>query len=173
MGNKLPNFDTMRLFYKGDGWLAAQVKSAIGGAVDSSDIDDTCIVRISEPLNLASGIHLIPRWTEPFRTRQGRDKRWYGLRVKEFWPYMEKKYGKPDVFAVGGDIKRELFEGKTGIIGFKVNFKGGSATVHFTLWDGNKLLYGGLDHDYFAISHQAGLWQAGTAPVTRTLSAPV
>src|SRR6476620_12760639 len=172
MANKLPDFDSMRVIYKGDGWTADQVKAAIGGDVNAADIDDTCIVRLSEPLNSAGGIHLIPRWTDPFRTRLGKDKRWYGLRVKEFWPYMVAKYGKPDVFAKNADIKRELFEGRTGIIGFRVHFQDNSATGHFTLWDGSKLLYGGLTHDYFKVSHEAALWQTGLQR-TFTLSAPV
>ncbi|MEP7212754.1 MAG: T6SS effector amidase Tae4 family protein [Acidobacteriota bacterium] len=172
MANNLPNFDFMKVVYKGDGWTADKVKAAIGGDVNAPDIDDTCIVRISEPLNSAGGIHLIPPRTEPFRTRRGKDKRWYGLRVKEFWPYMEAKYGKPQVFAAGADIKRELFEGKTGVIGFRVHFQGGSATGHFTLWNGENLLYGGLSHDYFNVSYEAALWQSGVQH-TFTLSAPV
>lgn len=160
MASRLPNFDTMRVFYKGDGWDAGHVKTAIGGSINSADVDDTCIVRISEPLNLAGGIHLIPVWTKPFRTRQGRDKRWYGLRVKEFWPYLIKKYGQPSIFQ-SGTLSRQAFVNKTGIIGFRVNFADGSATGHFTLWDGQKLLYGGLKHDYFAIAYEAALWQAG------------
>jgi hypothetical protein len=71
-----------------------------------------------------------------------------------------------------GDIKREPFEGKTGVIGFRVHFQGGSATGHFSLWDGSKLLYGGLSHDYFQISYEAALWQSGVQH-TFTLSAPV
>ena len=172
MAHKLPDFDAMRVVYKGDGWTADQVKAAVGGDVNAPDIDDTCIVRISEPLNAAGGIHLIPPWTDPFRTRRGRDKRWYGLRVKDFWPYMVTKYGKPQVLVKGGDIKREPFDGLTGVIGFRVHFQGGSATGHFSLWDGSKLLYGGLTHDYFQISYEAALWQSGVQH-TFTLSAPV
>lgn len=160
----------MRLFYKGDGWDAEQVKAAIGGSVNSADVDDTCIVRISEPLNLMAGVHLIPVWTRAFRTRQGKDKRWYGLRVIEFWPYLIKKYGPPKIFQAG-NLSREAFENKTGIIGFRVNFKGGSATGHFTLWDGHDLLYGGLKRDYFSDAYEAALWQTGVSK-TRISIAP-
>jgi hypothetical protein len=162
MAKKLPEFDALKKFYRGDGWMAEYIKKTIGGAVDSPDIDDTCIVRLSEPLNKAG--HPIPAWTKPFRTRQGTDKRWYGLRVAEFWPYMVKTYGKPTIHKMA-PLKRGDFEGPQGIIGFRVPFKG--ATGHFTLWDGQALLYGGNDHDYFNIATEAALWQAGSSVVVR------
>jgi hypothetical protein len=72
-------------------------------------------------------------------------------------------YGKPTVTSKS-PLKRETFAGYRGIIGFRVStFK--DATGHFTLWDGEKLLYGGDDHDYFAIADEAALWQAGTVTV--------
>lgn len=165
MTRTLPDFDQLRKTYRGDGWTAAEVKKAIGGSVDSDDIDDTCIVRLSEPLNAAG--HLIPAWTKPFRTRQGRNKRWHGLRVAEFWPYMIRNYGKPTIHKLA-PLDIHDFEGPQGIIGFRVPFKG--ATGHFTLWDGGKLLYGGHDHDYFKIATEAALWQAGN---TFVMKAPV
>jgi hypothetical protein len=159
MARQLPHFELMVMFYPGDGWTAAAVKQQVGGSVNSPDIDDTCIVRMSMPLNRLN--HNIPKWTEKFRTRKGDDKRWYGLRVKEFWPYMVKTYGNPDVYT-REPIDRSLFANKRGVIGFKVPFADGSATGHFTLWNGAKLLYGGEDHDYFSISTEAGLWIAPT-----------
>lgn len=80
-----------------------------------------------------------------------------------------KNYGKPTVFerkVKDNPIPIEKFSGIRGIIGFRVPFKG--ATGHFTLWDGFRLLYDG-GHDYFAISTEAALWEAGT---TRTTIAP-
>lgn len=160
MAKQLPYFELMVMFYAGDGWTAAAVKQQVGGSVNSTDIDDTCIVRLSMPLNKTG--HRIPKWTEKFRTRQGDDKRWYGLRVKEFWPYMVKIYGNPGVYS-REPIDRSLFAKKRGIIGFKVPFADGSATGHFTLWNGVNLLYGGQDHDYFSIATEAGLWVAPSA----------
>lgn len=157
MGRQLPSFELMVMFYPGDGLSAAAVKQQVGGSVNSDDIDDTCIVRVSKPLNYLG--HRIPRWTEEFRTRQGSDKRWYGLRVKEFWPYMVKVYGNPTVHS-REPVDKSLFLNKRGIIGFKVPFQDGSATGHFTLWNGTNLLYGEKDHDYFSISTEAGLWRA-------------
>jgi len=158
MARKLPDFDTLVPLYPGDGFTADIVKRMIGGSVDSKDIDDTCIVRISKPLNYSG--HPIPAWTEPFRTRKGKDNKWYGLRVKEFWPYMIKTYGQPTVFSKA-PIARKSFSGIRGIIGFRVPFRDGSATGHFTLWDGERLLYGGSQHDYFSIATEAALWEAG------------
>ena len=163
MSKNLPDFQALRSLYRGDGFTAEQIKTSIGGDVNSEDIDNTCIVRLSEPLNAAR--HLIPPWTKPFRTRRGNDKRWYGLRVSEFWTWLTANYGKP-VIHKKGPLVRKDFETMQGIIGFKVSrFKG--ATGHFTLWDGYELLYGSREHDYFAISDEAALWQAGTTRVTR------
>lgn len=77
-------------------------------------------------------------------------------------------YGKPTVTS-SSPIDKSKFSGIRGIIGFRVStFK--DATGHFTLWDGEKLLYGGDEHDYFAIATEAALWEAGS---TRTISAGV
>lgn len=164
----LPDFDVLKPFYPGKGRTAESVKQEIGGTVNSKDIDDTCIVRISKPLNYNG--HPIPPWTEKFRTRQGTDKLWYGLRVREFWPYLEKVYGPPTRRSKR-PIDASIFQGIRGIIGFRVEkWASKGATGHFTLWDGKNLLYGGEDHDYWAIADEAALWEAGT---TRTMSAPV
>jgi len=162
MAKKLPDFETLTPWYPGKGRTAESIKQEIGGDVNSSDIDDTCIVRISKPLNYVG--HKIPAWTKEFRTRQGRDKMWYGLRVKEFWPYLLKTYGKPTVHSKF-PFDPKAFKGIRGIIGFKVAFKDGSATGHFSFWDGYNLLYGGEDHDYFKIATEAGLWECGDVRV--------
>lgn len=158
MAKKLPDFDDLVRFYRGEGWTADAVKKAIGRDVNEKDVDNTCIVRLSEPLNSLG--HLIPPWSLKFRTRMGNDKRWYGLRVDEFWLYLIRTYGKPTVVSKK-PFDKKLFRGIRGIIGFNVSmFKG--ATGHFTLWDGFDLLYGGRDHDYFQIADDAALWEAGT-----------
>ena len=163
MAKQLPDFDLLVPWYPGKDRTAESVKQEIGGSVNSPDIDDTCIVRLSKPLNYND--HKIPAWTEPFRTRKGRDKMWYGLRVKEFWPYMEKIYGPPTRYSKQ-PIDARKFQGIRGIIGFRVPFKDGSATGHFTLWDGFNLLYGGEDHDYFKIATEAALWEAGNTRIS-------
>ena len=162
MAKRLPDFDQLAPFYPGEHRTAESVKQEIGGSVNSPDIDDTCIVRISKPLNYNN--HKIPEWTEKFRTREGRDKMWYGLRVSEFWPYMVKIYGPPTISSKL-PIDAKEFNGIRGIIGFRVPFADGSATGHFTLWDGFSLLYKG-GHDYFSIATEAALWEAGTTRFT-------
>lgn len=164
MGKKvLPDFGVLATSYKGKGWSADGIKKFVGGSVNSEDIDDTCIVRISGPLNDAGQI--IPVWSKKFATRIGNDGRWYGLRVDEFWPYMIDTYGQP-TRSSKKPLDKKLFQGIRGIIGFKVSmFKG--ATGHFTLWDGFDLLYGGEDHDYFSIADDAALWEAGTLRVSQ------
>lgn len=163
MSRKLPDFEVLSNLYPGAGYTADQVKRLIGGDINSTDVNNTCVVRLSRSLNGAG--QPIPPWSEPFRTRRGTDKRWYGLRVKEFWTYLTHNYGRPTVTSAS-PIDKSKFSGIRGIIGFRVStFK--DASGHFTLWDGEKLLYGGDEHDYFAIATEAALWEAGS---TRTIS---
>lgn len=163
MGKRsLPEFDKLSSLYLGDGWTAQQIKEMIGGTINRPEIDDTCIVRMSYALNWLG--HLIPPWSLGFRTRRGADKRWYGLRVKEFWPWMVKTYGEPTV-STKGNFSRGAISNIRGIIGFRVAFGDHSATGHFTLWDGTRLLYGERDStDYFSDSDESALWQIDLVP---------
>ena len=166
MARKLPDFDRLAALYLGKDYTADQVKKKVGADVNSEDVTNTCVVRLSVPLNGLG--ELIPPWSTKFRTRKGTDRRWYGLRVAEFWQYLIDNYGLPTVTSKS-PLKKETFAGIRGIIGFRVSkFK--DATGHFTLWDGKDLLYGGDDHDYFTIADEAALWEAGSS---RTTSAPV
>lgn len=168
MKKSLPNFDKLEPFYPAK-QTADEVKADIGGDVNQDHYKNTCIMRVSLALNYAG--HPIPADNGKFRTKRGKDRKWYGLRVAEFWEYMLKHYGKPTVHArqaKNGLISSADFGGIRGIIGFRADFK--DATGHFTLWDGVKLLYGGEEHDYFSISSEAALWEAGT---TRILVAPI
>jgi hypothetical protein len=160
MGKKLPNFEDLKKNYPTDKDPEV-VKKAIGGSVDKSWYENTCIIRVSKSMNYAK--HLIPPDSGTFKTRKGADKMWYGLGVQQFWEWLEKTYGKPDVYAEkdpkSGRIPFDKFSGKMGIIGFRV--KGWKdASGHFSLFDGNNLLYGGDEHDYWSISWKAGLWLA-------------
>jgi hypothetical protein len=157
---KLPDYGLLATTYMGKGWSPEAVKKTIGGAINEKDVTNTCIVRLSKPLNDLG--HPIPAWTEKFRTRKGSDRRWYGLRVTEFWDYMIKTYGKPVVHQ-RAPINRKAFETYPGIIGFLAKFK--DSNGHFTLWDGYDLVYGGEDHDYWKISSEAALWHAGETRV--------
>jgi hypothetical protein len=166
MPKKLPDYSLLETFYLGEGFTAEEVRKLAGGSVDDPKLKNTCIIRVSRPLNYLG--HPIPVWTKPFRTRQGSDKLWYGLRVKEFWDYMVKIYGAPTVSAKK-PLDKKAFENIKGMIGFRVSgWK--DATGHFTLWNGKNLAYGEKEHNYFAISDEAAVWEAGS---TRTISAPV
>ena len=166
MGRKLPDFDRMKSLYLGKDYSAEKVKALVGGDINEKDVTNTCVIRLSVPLNALGEV--IPPWSEQFRTRKGKDKRWYGLRVKEFWTYMIKTYGDPAV-TEKAPLDKAKFLGIRGIIGFRAKFK--DATGHFTLWDGSDLLYGGDDHDYWTISYEAALWESGDG--VRFTSAPV
>ncbi len=161
MKRKLPDFEILRQSYLDDKFTAEEVKTLIGGSVNDPKLKNTCILRISRSLNNSG--HLIPVWTKPFRTRIGNDKRWYGLRVKDFWEYMEKTYGPPDVY-MKEPINEGAFSRNVGIIGFRRHFK--NATGHFTLWDGSRLLQGGLERNYFADSSEAALWKTGSSGIS-------
>ena len=144
---------------------AEAVKQSIGGDVNQAHYKNTCIIRVSMPLNRLG--HSIPPDNPKFRTKLGADKKWYGLRVDEFWDYLLKTYGNPTVFARrqgGGEINAASFTNRRGVIGFRLKF--GDATGHFTLWDGSHLLYDGGLPNYFAKASEAALWEAGTLRVT-------
>lgn len=164
MSKKLPDYNVLAAFYPAT-LTAESVKLAIGGDVNQAHYKNTCIIRVSQPLNYTG--HLLPPDSQRFRTKQGKDKRWYGLRVEEFWDYMTRTYGKPTVHERrrgAGAISTAKFAGIRGIIGFRLMFA--DATGHFTLWDGSRLLYDGGYSNYFANAAEAALWEAGTARVT-------
>jgi hypothetical protein len=165
MPKSLPNFDSLVPYYPVK-QTADEIKAYIGGDVDQAHYRNTCIIRVSQALNYTG--HPIPPDTGWFRTKKGKDGKWYGLRVTEFWDYLLKVYGKPTVFARKGNnkvIPVSKFAGIRGIVGFRV--KGFTdATGHFTLWDGAELLYGGERHDYWGISTEAALWEAGTLRIS-------
>ena len=154
----LPNFDLMAAFYPGAGFNGDAVKKMIGGSVDQAHYKNTCIIRVSRALNLTG--HFLPRDDiNGFRTKLGIDKKWYGLRVTEFWEWMNKTYGQPYV-RQADTIDPTGFSGLRGINGFRVGFK--DATGHFTLWNGSKLLYD-RGFPYFEEATEAALWVGDTS----------
>lgn len=164
MSKTLPDFSVLAAFYPAT--LSAEaVKLTIGGDVNQAHYKNTCVIRISQPLNHVG--HLLPPDSQKFRTKQGKDKRWYGLRVDEFWDYMTRTYGKPTIHKRRGKdeaISAAEFADIRGIIGFRLMFA--DATGHFTLWNGSRLLYSGGYANYFAGASEAALWEAGTTRVT-------
>ena len=132
------------------------IKGHIGGGVNASYINNTCVIKVSKALN-ASSASAIPAHRYGLVTVVGQDKKNYALRVKEFKIYLLSKYGKPDLTynKSNPNAKQpEDFNGKTGIIIFDV--QGWSdATGHATLWDNNKCLD---DSDYWNMAKVVELW---------------
>lgn len=164
MTRKLPDYDVMAAFYPAQ-MNADAVKAMIGGGVNQAHYKNTCVIRVSLALNRLG--HLIPPDSPRFRTQIGADKKWYGLRVEEFWDYMIRTYGAPQVherLKSGKSVDASKFAGVRGIIGFRRKFVG--ATGHFTLWDGSRLLYDGGYPGYFDTATEAALWQAGATRIS-------
>lgn len=165
MGKLLPLYENLIKFYPTDS-DAEKVKQEIGGDVNKSWYENTCIIRVSKALNYTN--HPIPADSAIFKTRRGADHKWYGFGVQQFWEYLEKHYGKPTIYAerdkASNRIPIEKFQTRRGIIGFRV--KGwGDASGHFTLWNGFNLIYA-PGHDYFARSYKAALWETGVSRVS-------
>ena len=102
----------------------------------------------------------IPRDSIAFRTKQGADGKWYGLRVSEFRKYMERTYGKPTISAQrakNSPISSTQFNGYRGILCLSVD-GWSDATGHITLWNIDQMLYGHAD--YFARAYDGVLWVA-------------
>jgi hypothetical protein len=164
MSKKLPDYDVMEAFYPAQ-MSSEAVKQAIGGGVNQAHYKNTCIIRVSLALNRLG--HSIPPDSPQFRTQRGTDKKWYGLRVEEFWGYMLRVYGAPAVHErreKTGTIDAAKFSSIRGIIGFRQKFIG--ATGHFTLWNGSRLLYDGGYPNYFATATEAALWSADSTRVS-------
>ncbi len=138
-----------------------QFKAIIGRSQDNW-ITNTCAMRVSYAMNF-SGVEQfridrsllgaeknINYITDKSLPRKGGV---YIYRVDELANYMMKRYGKPQIWAKGGDLSRAV-KGKTGIILFVVN-GWTDATGHFDLWDGEKAAH----EQYFDKSSDVFLWQ--------------
>ena len=124
-----------------------EVKHKIGGAVNMAWVTNTCVIRVSYALNKAG--EPIPNGWPGLATAKGGDGKRYAYRVKEFKPYLDKKYKKADI----SGTSRTAFEGKKGIIMFDV--QGWSdATGHFDLWNGSNARYS----EYFDKASTIYLW---------------
>lgn len=108
---------------------------------------NTCVMRVSKSLNYCAG-HEIPKRTG-LLTVKGVDGKRYAVRVKEMKNYLHLRYAPPTVLQASstGIIDKSALASKQGLIAFDV-VGWGDASGHFTLWDGEELLYAG-GHDYF------------------------
>lgn len=104
-------------------------------------------MRVSKSLNYTKG-HEIPKRVG-LLTVKGVDGKRYAVRVREMKNFLQIRYNVPKLLYASstGVIDKTSIMGKPGIISFDV-VGWGDASGHFTLWDGNELLYAG-GHDYF------------------------
>lgn len=117
---------------------------------------------MSKALNY-SGIKL-PTATSSGGTIIGKDKYKYWIRVRDLKQHMENLFNLPDIESTPSNIAVDKFNGKKGIIVFEVS-GWGNAAGHFTLWDGQNLIYpGNPSHDdptsqyyYFNMKYQVDM----------------
>jgi len=159
MGKELPDFDLMKAYYPTD-HDPQKVKRDIGKDVNQDHYKNTCVIRISRAFNYAN--HPIPADTAKFRTKQGADGKWYGLRVSEFRDYMIATYGKPTFTERIGKktpIDYSKFAHCHGILCLAVD-GWSDATGHFTIWWEDHMLYG--EPNYLVRANEALLWTTNT-----------
>lgn len=143
---KRPSWDDMKKFYPDTSTLTSELYNAIGGGLpenykaDPVNWENSCCIRMSRGLNY-SGFTL-PKAPSNGGTIYGKDKKKYWIRVKDLLGYLKTKFGKPEIEAKGGHTAVSQFKGRKGIIVFEVS-GWGNATGHFTLWDGQHLVYPG------------------------------
>ena len=146
----LPSFDKMwSSFPTGS---AEDVKKFIGGKVNYDWIKNTCAIRMSRVLNYTG--HPIPftKTSKDQLTVSGADKKWYFFRISTLRPFIEKKFGAPDVKFTPPYDMNELKKHK-GIILFDVDVWK-DATGHFTLWNGTRA----ADKSFFKEAKAVYLW---------------
>ena len=145
--NTLPKFENLLVNYP-TGSDPQKVIDEINPAYcNNPDYANTCTMRISKALNYCPG-NEIPR-LRSLLSIKGVDGKRYAVRVKEMKKYLLSKYPPPKVLVASpnGVIDSTVIKGKKGIISFDVS-GWSDASGHFTLWDGEQLVYAG-GHDYF------------------------
>ena len=140
----------------------AEVRKMIGGGVNASDITNTCTIRLCHAMNEVG--YPVPRLWEGITNRQGKNKKYYIIRVVNFRPWMVATFGKPDrdfSKEPGTRFDRGALNGREGIIGFEIGF--GDATGHFDLWYQDKFSHeASAGKDYFTLASRVSLWSTGT-----------
>lgn len=119
---------------------AGDVYALVGGqanqlyAENPTGYANACALRLSRSLNYG-GMPIKPS-TKGYKVK-GADGKQYLLRVREMITFVEKNFGKADIYFKPNnneDVSSQL-TGKKGIIIFKVS-SWGDATGHVTLWNG-------------------------------------
>lgn len=102
--------------------------------------ENSCAIRMSRALNY-SGMKLKHAPSKGGNIK-GDDGFNYWIRVKDLQKYLVDTLPKPNVDKAGAIGVVNEFKNKRGIVVFDVS-GWGNATGHFTLWDGNHLIYPG------------------------------
>lgn len=143
---KRPRWVDMINYYPDTSIATMDLYNTIGGGLpeylkqNPVSWENSCCIRMSYGLNY-SGLSL-PKAPSTGGTIIGKDKKNYWIRVNDLISYLKQKFGKPEIESVGGKTAVQSFKGKKGIIVFEVS-GWGNATGHFTLWDGEHLVYPG------------------------------
>lgn len=139
---------------------SAEVKKAIGGAVDAAWITNTCAIRLSRTLNY-NGIP-VPRRFAGLATVRGGDGKRYAFRVREMRAWLLHALGKPafdQTKKEGAAFDKSGLATMKGIIGFDIRFS--DATGHLDLWDG--LTFSSeynTSKNYWTAATRIWLWKA-------------
>lgn len=144
----LPRFDALKVNYPTTSDFQSVLRSINPKLVDEPAYQNTCAMRLSKALNGCPG-HEIPKRVG-LETVRGVNGKRYAIRVREMKTYLKLRYLTPDQTinaTTKGVIDNSAIKGLQGVIAFDVS-GWGDASGHFTLWDGQKLLYAG-SHDYF------------------------
>jgi Type VI secretion system (T6SS), amidase effector protein 4 len=182
----LPTFDTMQDNYPIG--ASPDVLTRLFPGQDTSWIGNTCVIRISQSLNLSGkpiprptvldhGVTVMQGAGDPpnhgaglhvFRATS--TNKWYAFRVREMIPYVTARFGPPAIVDDNraGSDRRGKFAGKIGLIGFEIHFA--DATGHMDLWDGatfNMEPDASTGHDYFVMASKIMMW-----PLTPSSLAP-
>ncbi|MDB5248927.1 MAG: hypothetical protein JWQ40_3321 [Segetibacter sp.] len=144
----LPKFDKLDANYPTTSDYKRILREINPALENDPAFQNTCAMRVSMALNACAG-HEIPR-REGLLTVRGVDRKRYAVRVKELKNYLKLRYSLPFrtlTATTQGVIDNVSIKGLKGIIAFDVT-GWGDASGHFTLWNGEELLYSG-GHDYF------------------------
>jgi hypothetical protein len=152
-GAAVPRFDELSKNYPTGS--DREIKRLIGGRVDAAWIEHTCAIRLSRAFNY-SGLP-VPADFAGMKVISGADGKHYAFQVRGMQPWLEAKFGPPQIRAVR-PVDRRRFLGKKGVLVFVIPFS--NASGHVDLWDGSKYTYEDLDpQDYFKLATEVVLWE--------------
>ncbi len=165
---RLPSFRLLQSMYPNG--RPEDVKTLIGGQLNSPEFVDTCAMRMSWTLN-----HVNIRIPSPHHSLMlvlkgnpvhGQSD-WYAIRHAEIRQWLTQILGPPQVSQKHEGIDKKLFAGHKGIIVMDVHYiihpHQANATGHIDLWDGQSFTEDserGQEDATFAHAYRADLWIA-------------